>query len=143
MTRRFLAAVTLVLGAGLAEARVQLFPGVARLAGANNTVWRSDGVLHNPTTAAQTVKLELIPRGSATASVFTTLQLQPGQTRTIDSVHDLLGAPDGAGVLRVTGDVAAWFRSYNQGAQGTFGQDLPPLDPAGGYAAWTLMAYAF
>lgn len=143
MACRFWVAVTLVLGAGLAEARVQLFPGVARLAGANNTVWRSDGVLHNPTAASQSVKLELIPRGSATASVSTTLQLQPGQTRTIASVHDLLGAPDGAGVLRVTGNVAAWFRSYNQGPKGTFGQDLPPLDPVGGYAAWTVMAYAF
>lgn len=135
--------LALFLGAGLAEARVQLFPGVARSLGANSTVWRSDGVLYNPTTAPQTVKLELIPRGEATPSAFTTLQLLPAETRVIDSVYDLLGAPDGGGLLRLTGDVAAWFRSYNQGAKGTFGQDLPPLDPAGGHAAWTVMAFAF
>ncbi|MGV8040390.1 MAG: hypothetical protein AB2L07_10015 [Thermoanaerobaculaceae bacterium] len=133
----------LVLTAAAAESRVRLFPGVARSPGANGTVWRSDGVLHNPGPAAQTVKLELIPRGGSAVSTSTTLQLGPNETRTIPSVYDLLGAADGAAVLRVTGDVAAWFRSYNQGAKGTFGQDLPPLDPDGGNAAWTVMTFAF
>lgn len=138
-----LASAILVLGATAADGRVRLFPGVARSPGANATVWRSDGVLHNPGVAAQTVTLELIPRGGAAVSASTSLVLQANQTRTIPSVYDLLGAPDGAGVLRVTGEVAAWFRSYNQGAQGTFGQDLPPLDPQRGHAARTVQAFAF
>ncbi|MEP0775528.1 MAG: hypothetical protein HRF46_14360 [Acidobacteriota bacterium] len=133
----------LMLAVALAEGRVQLFPGVARSPGTNGTLWRSDGVLHNPGVGAQTVTLELVPRGGSTVSARTTLQLQPGETRTIPSVYDLLGAGDGAGVLRVSGDVAAWFRSYNQGPHGTFGQDLPPLDPGDGNAAWTAMTFAF
>ncbi|GEM_PF-657323 len=137
------ALVGLVCTAAAVEGRVSLFPGVARSPGANNTVWRSDGVLHNPGVAAATVTLELIPRGSAAVAASTTLRLEPGETRRIPSVYDLLGAADGAGVLRVTGEVAAWFRSYNQGPQGTFGQDLPPLDPQRGQAAKTVQAFAF
>lgn len=137
------ALVILALGATAAEGRVRLFPGVARAPGANATVWRSDGVLHNPGVAAQTVRLELIPRGGAAVLASTSLVLQANETRTIPSVYDLLGTLDGSGVLRVTGEVAAWFRSYNQGAKGTFGQDLPPLDPRRPNARGTVQAFAF
>ncbi|HPW54384.1 MAG TPA: hypothetical protein PLP31_01470 [Thermoanaerobaculaceae bacterium] len=143
MRRLYVLVLAALVPAAAAQARVRLFPGVARLPGANGTVWRSDGVLHNPGPSPQKVTLELIPRGGSAVSTSTTVQLQPGETRTIPSVYDLLGAPDGAGVLRVTGEVGAWFRAYNQGAQGTFGQDLPPIAPTGGSAASTVTTFAF
>jgi hypothetical protein len=126
-----------------AAPRTVLFPGVARAAGANSTAWRSDATLHNPTASPQTVRIELLPRGSATPAATTTLTVGVGATRQIGSIYDLLGAPDGAGMLRVTGDVIAWVRTYNQGARGTFGQDLAPVEPDGGYAPGEVVAFPF
>jgi hypothetical protein len=94
-------------------------------------------VLHNPTATPQTAHLELLPRGSATAVASGTVQLAVGETKRIENLYDFLHAADGAGMLRLTGEVIAWVRTFNQGAQGTFGQDLTPISPEGGYAPGT------
>ncbi len=113
---------------------VILCPGVARAPGVNGTVWRSSAVLENPTAASQSVLLELLPRGGSAVAVSRTIALAPGETREIPNLYDFLSAPDGAGMLRVTGSVITWVRTYNQGTGGTFGQDVPGVAPGAGYA---------
>jgi len=137
-----LAVACQVLGAQ-AAARVVLYPGAARVAGANGTAWRSQAVFHNPTATAQTVQLELLPRGSAAVAATAPLALAVGETRQIDNLFDFLGAADGAGMLRVTGDAVAWVRTYNQGAAGSFGQDLAGVEPGGGYAPGETVLFPF
>lgn len=114
---------------------VVLFPGVASLAGSLSTQWRSEAVLYNSTTAAKTVLLEILPKDGSTVAASTSMQLQPKTVRRIADLYAELHAASGSGLLRVTGDVLAWVRTYNQGAAATFGQDVPPVLPAGGVEA--------
>jgi hypothetical protein len=46
-----------------------------------------------------------------------------------------MGAASGAGILRVSGKLLTWVRTFNQGTAGTFGQDVSPVLPAGGTEA--------
>lgn len=114
---------------------VVLFPGVASLAGSLSTKWRSEAVLYNATTAAKTVLLEILPKDGSTVAASTSVQLQPKAVRRIADLYAELHAASGSGLLRVTGDVLAWVRTYNQGAAETFGQDVPPVLPSGGVEA--------
>jgi hypothetical protein len=114
---------------------VVLFPGVASLAGSLSTKWRSEAVLYNTTTAAKTVLLEILPKDGSTVAASTSVQLQPKDVRRIADLYAELHATSGSGLLRVTGDVLSWVRTYNQGATATFGQDVPPVLPAGGVEA--------
>jgi hypothetical protein len=108
---------------------VRLFAGVASAVGGNNTQWRSEVVLTNIGDAAVDVTLEVVPRGEAGVVASQFLSLAPGETRRIPDVYAAMSVPSGAGTLRVTGDVLAWVRTFNQGASGTFGQDVPPATP--------------
>lgn len=107
-------------------AQVRLFPGVASTSGANNTVWRSEVYLHNEAPQVLTAQLEIIPRDSSNVSGSRVYSLGPSQGLRIPDVYAALSAPSGAGTLRVTGDVLTWVRTFNQGKQGTFGQNVPP-----------------
>ncbi len=123
--------VTVTVG-GAAEA---LFPAVASQPGLNGTEWRTELVLSNPTSEAQSVTLEILARGSSAVVAEGAAVLSPGQTlRTLDLFADL-GAPSGAGMLRVTGPALSWARTYNQRQDGTLGQDLPRISPGGGFVA--------
>ena len=104
-----------------------LFAGVASAPGANNTQWRSEVVLTNIRDAAADVTLEIIPRGEADVVGSHALTLAPGETRHIPDLYAAMSIPSGAGTLRVTGDVLAWVRTFNQAASGTFGTDVPPV----------------
>jgi hypothetical protein len=128
--------------AGWASAPVKLYPGVARLAGQNDTAWRSSAVLHNPTASTQTALLELLPRGGSAVAASATVHLAAGETREIANLYDFLQAGDGAGMLRVTGSVIAWVRAYNEG-NGTFGQDLPAASPGAGFAPNSPIMFPF
>ena len=122
-------------GCCLPHATVVLFPGVASLAGSLSTQWRSEAVLYNAGTAAKTVLLEILPKDGSSVAASTSLQLQPKEVRRVADLYAELHAASGSGLLRVTGDVLAWVRTYNQGASATFGQDVPPVLPAGGTEA--------
>lgn len=106
-------------------AQVSLFPGIASASGTNNTAWRSEVYLHSENPQAQAVLLEIIPRDSTNVSGSRSYALGPGQGLRIPDVYAALSAPSGAGTLRVTGDVLTWVRTFNQGKQGTFGQNVP------------------
>jgi hypothetical protein len=122
-----IAVVLVTLGGGLAIAEEVWFAGVGSLPGSGSTRWRSEAVLHNPTDAAQEVQLELRARGLATSAASTSLTLAAGEVRHLPDLYQALGAGPGSGVLRVDGAVLTWVRTFNQGATGTFGQDVPPV----------------
>jgi len=125
-------AFILVLTAGIAIAvQPALFPGIASVNGANNTVWRSEATFFNPTSDAQPVLLEIIPRGQASPAASETINLDPGATKCVEDIYSELQAGTGAGTLRVTGNLLSWVRTYNQAPQGTFGQDIPNVAVTG------------
>lgn len=103
---------------------IQELPGVASAPGSNDTVWRSSVVLQNPTADTVTAKLEILPKDGSVVSASKELQLAAGEVRPIPDLYQELAAPSGTGNLRVTGNVLAWVRTFNQGTTGTFGQDL-------------------
>lgn len=125
------------------EPTVVFFPGVAHAPGASGTAWRSEVVLHNPTGTSQPVELALLPRGSGAVAVQSQLVLTVGETRRIPDLYAFLGAADGAGMVRVTGEVVAWVRTYNQGTSGTFGQDLVPVDANSSYGPGEPLIFPF
>lgn len=114
---------TTVRGLSRFDDGTALFPGVASAAGQNSTTWRSEAILFNEGDAAVTAKLELLARGSGALVATKELSVGAGELLSIPDVYAQLGAPAGAGALRVSGGVLAWVRIYNQGAAGTFGQD--------------------
>ncbi|MCU0292989.1 MAG: fibronectin type III domain-containing protein [Thermoanaerobaculaceae bacterium] len=116
-----------------------VFAGVASQAGQNDTQWRSQAVLYNPSAASQSVTLEIVPRGASAPAASLGVTLQPGEVRQIGDLFAELGAGTGAGALRVTGAVLAWVRTFNQGVSGTFGQDVPPVRAAEWSAAETVL----
>ena len=82
-------------------------PGIVRLAGANNTVWRSRFVLHNPSTSARTVKIlySYVPcdttgfcGGRQVSSGPGDVSMEPGETKTWDDFPAawLLAVPGGS-----------------------------------------------
>lgn len=107
-----------------------VFAGVASQAGQNNTQWRSQAVLYNPSVASQSVTLEIVPRGAISPTASKTVTVASGEVRQIGDLFAELGAGTGAGALRVNGSVLAWVRTFNQGVSGTFGQDVPPVQAA-------------
>lgn len=121
---------------GLADTTPEvLFPGVASLAGANQTRWRSEAVLSNPTGTTQSVRLDLLPRGQSAVGASISRTVGAHQTVRYADLYLELGAAAGAGMLRVVGNVRTWVRTFNQGAQGTFGQDAQPATRDGAYPA--------
>lgn len=118
-----------------------LFPGVASVAGSLSTQWRSEAVLYNAGMAVKTVLLEILPKDGSTVAASTSLQLQPKEVRRLADLYAELHAAGGSGLLRVTGDVLSWVRTYNQGTGATFGQDVPPVLPAGGTEAGSEVLY--
>lgn len=105
------------------------FAGVARTAGANATRWHSEAVVHNPTAAPVDAGLELRARDSGALVATRVVTLPAGATARIPDLYSELGAPDGAGLLRLGGGARAWVRTFNQGSGGTFGQDVPAVNP--------------
>ncbi len=107
-----------------------VLPGIARQSGQNNTAWRSEGVMTNPLGVAINVLLEVVPRDGSAAAARKAYDLAAGQVVQVPDLYTELGLSGGAGSLRVTGPAVGWVRTYNQGAAGTFGQDVVPAAAA-------------
>jgi len=98
---------------------------VARLNGANDTVWRSDVELHNPgdTRADYALFFNGVQKGGS---------LEAGRSiRYADILGTLFGLDSGAkGQLKITvssGEILATSRTYNETEEGTFGQFIPAI----------------
>jgi PKD repeat protein len=114
---------------------VVFFPGVASVAGSGTSQWRSDAVVYNATTTSKWALLEILPKDGSSVVGSHTFMLQPKEARLVPDLYTELDAPQGSGTLRMTGDVLTWVRTYNQGQDQTFGQDVPPVVSGQGTAA--------
>jgi len=119
-----------LLGFGRAESILQ---GLARVAGAAGTNWKSSLTLVNTTSYTRPMTFERLVRGRANPNPdIREVSLGPGESMVIDDVlSGLFGMSNGAISLKIQGwnDVLMAARTFNQTAQGTYGQ-LIPAQPA-------------
>ncbi len=108
----------------------------ARGQGLENSIWRTDlGLLNlGPGTTDATV----IFHSSGQSDVEMTVALASGEQQLLDDIVGRLGA-EGSGSLEITATqpILVSSRTYNQGAEGSFGQYLDGIDDGGTIAAGT------
>jgi hypothetical protein len=113
-----------------------VIPGVADI---NNGIasWRSDIRLFNPSTAAVTATLTYFPQpGNTAASGTKQVTIPAGQVMAIDNaLQSLFILSNSGGSLLVTtsssSKLVVTARTYNQTSNGTYGQFIPAVTPAG------------
>jgi hypothetical protein len=121
---------------GAESATRYVIPGVADI---NNGVasWRSDLRLFNPATTSVTATLTYFPQpGNAAASSTKQITIPPGQVMPVDSaLQQLFALTNSGGSLLITtpssSKLTVTARTYNQTANGTYGQFIPAVTPAG------------
>jgi uncharacterized repeat protein (TIGR01451 family) len=106
-----------------------VIPGVASLD--TGATWRSDVRIFNGGNTPQTATLTLFPTGNPSASVASSVTIQPGEVKALDDIVHLTNA---GGALHVTTAVSAPLivtaRTYDQTSTGTLGQFLQAVTPA-------------
>jgi hypothetical protein len=121
---------------GAESATRYVIPGVADI---NNgfASWRSDIRLFNPATTSVTATLTYFPQpGSPSASGTKQVTIPAGQVLAIDSaLQQLFALTNSGGSLLVTtqstSKLTVTARTYNQTSNGTYGQFIPAVTPAG------------
>jgi hypothetical protein len=121
---------------GAESATRYVIPGVADI---NNgfASWRSDIRLFNPATTSVTATLTYFPQpGNAAASGPKQVTIPAGQVLPIDSaLQQLFALTNSGGSLLVTtpstSKLTVTARTYNQTSNGTYGQFIPAVTPAG------------
>ncbi|GEM_PF-3469094 len=105
-------------------------PVVAHTPGTNDTSWKSDVVIMNPTPQRQAVTLSYLPSGfDNTYPVMHSFPIEPGQSKRIVDVVDYYfqnSYPSGALKIETTEDLLISSRTYNDVSDGTFGQNILP-----------------
>lgn len=108
-------------------------PGVADL---NNGLasWRSDLRIYNDSTAPANATLTYYPQGNPGAPMTAAITLAPGEVRAIDnSLQSLYNLTNSGGSIAITtpanANLVVTARTYNQTANGTFGQFIPAVTP--------------
>lgn len=103
--------------------------GMARVAGAAGTDWKSTLALVNTAERASTVVLGLMPRDQPNpAPEEVSITLDPMEIRTVDDVlGELFGMTSGAASISVftQGSTLVAGRTFNQTDHGTYGQFIP------------------
>jgi hypothetical protein len=126
-----------IIAAQESEASTLLaIPGIAHLAGAASSLWRSDVRLFHPGQGGDddgnaAVTLTYYAGGIANpAPVSRTVTVGANQTLALDDILlTTFGIDNGSGALRIesTQKLLATSRTYNQSGGGTFGQDIPAI----------------
>lgn len=103
-----------------------ILPGVARLAGAFESQWRTDVTLYNPYDEPQTVQIRYVPLGEVTTNDVrvVTLTLQPQELRFVaDALLALFQLETGGGALHFipAKAISVVGRTYSRKGNGTFG----------------------
>jgi hypothetical protein len=117
-----------------ADGHASLIPAVAHNAGVDQSQWRTDVVVVNPNPSAVTVEL-VFDEGAVDHRTSRTLPA--GGTRewrnVVETVFGLDDAAEAQGTVRIAAPapVLATARTYNQSADGTYGQYLPAVDATG------------
>lgn len=111
-----------------------VLPAAARAPGAADSLWRTDLRIFGPGGGAGTVTLAYHPKAQAVTNPATaTRSIGAGELLVLsDVMNSVFGLETANGGLRITADVPLLVlsRTYNQGADGTFGQAIPAV-PAG------------
>ncbi len=111
---------------------VLAIPGIAHLAGASNSLWRSDVRIFHPGQGGNS-SIVLTYYAGNTANPTPVTRVVSIGTNQIVALDDLLlnnfGVDNGSGGLRIQSDATLLVtsRTYNQSADGTFGQDVPAV----------------
>ncbi len=106
----------------------------ARVAGAAGSEWRTDlGILNH---GAETTNLTVVYHGGNGEDLTMEITLASGEHRVFEDVVGMVGG-GGSGSLEIVADrpVLVSSRTYNQGANGTFGQYIDGVSEAGSAAA--------
>jgi hypothetical protein len=120
---------------GAVSASRFVIPGVADLNSPFYS-WRSDIRVFNSGTSDVTATLTYYPQtGNATASGPTQIVIKAGEVKAIDNaLSSLYGLTNSGGALAITtasaSPLVVTARTYNQTANGTFGQFIPAVTPA-------------
>jgi hypothetical protein len=139
MRKKLTMTVALLLIAVSASAKNLYIPVVGRVAGANQTYWRTDVRIFNPSPVHDIyVSLHFLPQGIEGTNISGILVTVPKRQMIVlnDIVGSLFKMESGLGALRLDSDTdmsysfAADARTYtNSERGGTFGQFIPALDP--------------
>ena len=121
---------------GAESATRYVIPGVADI---NNGIasWRSDIRLFNPGTTQVTATLTYFPLpGYPSASGTQQVVIDPGQVKAVDNaLQSLYTLSNSGGSMLVTtpgsSKLIVTARTYNQTSNGTYGQFIPAVTPAG------------
>jgi subtilisin-like proprotein convertase family protein len=107
----------------------QMLPVVAHLFGVGAARFASDVRIANAGTERVTATMIFTPSGQDGRTQFAAIDavLEPGQTIAFDDVVDSAFHTVGSGSLEILGDVIAMSRTYAETAQGTLGQQVPPV----------------
>jgi len=112
---------------------VLAIPGIAHLAGAANSLWRSDVRIFQPGEGDDNASVVLTYYAGNTANPTPVTKVVSIGANRIVALDDLLQSTfnisDGSGGLRIQASSALLVtsRTYNQSAAGTFGQDVPAV----------------
>ena len=124
------------------ELYTQLLPGVADTPGANDTYWRSDAWLFNPSGAPMGITVQRVSR----VDVVKRLTLPAGASVKIANLlHELGGGVSGDGTasdavviqspFRAGAQLSVYSRTYTRSADGgTYGQAIPAVPSLVGYS---------
>jgi len=106
-----------------------IVPAAAHVAGAQDTNWRTDLEVHNPTAGSVTYLIELLERGQGNPTPQqVSSSLASGESVCFEDVVESMFSYEGSGALRVTplsGTLLVTSRTYNLVAAGTYGQFIP------------------
>ncbi len=110
-----------------------IIPAVGHVAGANNTFWRSDVTMYNPTPSTMTLSLRYLAAGADDRFAdVRTVPVGAGKTLSLSDVVMWMGVASGTGALDIrwstsSGPLVASRTYTTTAAGGTFGQSIDPV----------------
>jgi len=112
-----------------ASGGVIVVPAAAHVHGLGGTNWKSDLEVYNPGAATVSFSVALLVRDQAnTAPASATFEVKAGESLRLTDVLDSVFHFSGAAALRITpssGSLVVTSRTYNDAADGTYGQFIP------------------
>ncbi len=121
---------------GAGELSTILVPAAAVAAGAEGSFFVTDLEVNNGGAATATFVLRWLPRNTDNATPMSSdsFAVAPGESRRFDNVlATVFGLSESVGALLVQSEsssLSAMSRTFNQGAEGTFGQGIPGVREA-------------
>jgi len=106
-------------------------PAVAQAAGVGGSFFVTTVDVHNRGSSTAVFNVEWLPRNTdnSTPTMSNDFALEPGETRRfgefLDEVFGLSDVVGAASVVSSSDGIEVMSRTFNQGAEGTFGQSLP------------------